>query len=206
MIEEVTAFIVRRSGSHYQMLLLNHPPGGYQIPAGTVQEGETAADAAMRQAYHIAGLSQLTIHTYLGSAQNWLPPERRLVTSQAEVYDSAAEGAGVQAHLSPGTVVQVLGSSKKRVRVVYAGGGTDAVPYQEGWVDEDMLTDSRRRSFFRLACGPCAADEWTAQVDGESLSASWAPLSELPPLPYDQAEWLSFLDLPFQIHQPPAGE
>ena len=45
-VEKVTAFITRRVDDGCELLLFEHPVGGVQIPAGTVEPGE-AHDVAV---------------------------------------------------------------------------------------------------------------------------------------------------------------
>ena len=41
VVEKVTAFIIRERAGERQLLLFEHPNAGVQIPAGTVEEGES---------------------------------------------------------------------------------------------------------------------------------------------------------------------
>ena len=52
-IEKVTAFVTRRHASGDELLLLQHPHAGIQIPADTVEP----CDAVLRQASEETGLS-----------------------------------------------------------------------------------------------------------------------------------------------------
>ena len=49
IIEKVTALITRQIKEGRQLLLLEHPYAGIQIPAGTVEAGETPEQAAVRE-------------------------------------------------------------------------------------------------------------------------------------------------------------
>src|SRR5690348_52483 len=52
-----------------QLLVFSHPfepEAGIQVPAGTVEEGEHPADAAMREAFEETGLHNLVLLTFLG--------------------------------------------------------------------------------------------------------------------------------------------
>lgn len=54
---KVTSFIVRNISGHFEVLLLRHPHAGIQFPAGTVDEGEDTATAAIREADEETGLT-----------------------------------------------------------------------------------------------------------------------------------------------------
>jgi 8-oxo-dGTP diphosphatase len=44
----------------------HHPEAGIQVPAGTVEEGESPKDAVLREAREETGLDELEIRSYLG--------------------------------------------------------------------------------------------------------------------------------------------
>ncbi len=52
-----------------KLLVFRHtryPEAGIQVPAGTVEEGESLADAVLREAHEETGLDSLEIRSYLG--------------------------------------------------------------------------------------------------------------------------------------------
>ena len=49
VIEKVTAFVTRQWEGERQLLLFKHPYAGVQIPAGTVEVGESPEQAALRE-------------------------------------------------------------------------------------------------------------------------------------------------------------
>jgi 8-oxo-dGTP diphosphatase len=44
----------------------HHPEAGIQVPAGTVEEGESPIDAVLREAREETGLDELEVRSYLG--------------------------------------------------------------------------------------------------------------------------------------------
>ncbi|MBU1880260.1 MAG: NUDIX domain-containing protein, partial [Chloroflexi bacterium] len=65
-----------------ELLLFQHPYAGVQVPAGTVEDGETPAQAALREAAEETGLalSDLSTGRYLGSEDEHLPADQRVTT------------------------------------------------------------------------------------------------------------------------------
>lgn len=64
-LEKVTAVITRRRHEMDELLLIRHPYAGLQLPAGTVEPGEEAAAAVVREAREETGL-ETEIAAYLG--------------------------------------------------------------------------------------------------------------------------------------------
>ncbi|MCP5097606.1 MAG: NUDIX domain-containing protein, partial [Chloroflexi bacterium] len=48
-VYKVTAFITRRVANETQLLVFQHPTAGIQLPAGTVETGELAETAVLRE-------------------------------------------------------------------------------------------------------------------------------------------------------------
>jgi len=82
MIHKVTALITRPSPAGPELLLFQHPYAGVQIPAGTVEDGETPAPAALREAAEETrlALADLSLCRYLGSEDERLPADQRVTT------------------------------------------------------------------------------------------------------------------------------
>jgi ADP-ribose pyrophosphatase YjhB (NUDIX family) len=66
IIEKVTAFITHESTNGRDLLLFKHPNAGVQIPAGTVEDGETPKEAILREIAEEPGLKSLSVGQYLG--------------------------------------------------------------------------------------------------------------------------------------------
>jgi 8-oxo-dGTP pyrophosphatase MutT (NUDIX family) len=65
VITKVFAYITHQN----RLLVFRHvdfPEAGIQVPAGTVRDNEDLATAVLREAQEETGLTELTIHTYLG--------------------------------------------------------------------------------------------------------------------------------------------
>jgi len=65
MIRKVVAYITQGD----QLLVFSHPhhpEAGIQVPAGTVEEGESPREAVLREAREETGLDGLEIRSYLG--------------------------------------------------------------------------------------------------------------------------------------------
>ena len=69
--------VIRRKAFAYitqghRLLVFTHPDApeaGTQVPAGTIEHGETPEDAALREAREETGLSLLTVVRFLGTSR-----------------------------------------------------------------------------------------------------------------------------------------
>jgi 8-oxo-dGTP diphosphatase len=65
MVHKVVAYIT----DGHRLLVFSHPhhpEAGIQVPAGTVEEGESPTEAVLREAREETGLDDLEIRSYLG--------------------------------------------------------------------------------------------------------------------------------------------
>jgi 8-oxo-dGTP pyrophosphatase MutT (NUDIX family) len=199
IIEKVTAFITREREGERQLLLFEHPNAGVQIPAGTVEEGESPEQAVLREAAEETGLTGFSTLRYLGCVERELPEGQRIIAGSTKVH-THPEALGVNwAFLRRGIPVTLTGRR---------GGGFVQVTYEEfdrvpdpqyvtmcitGWVPDEVLADTLRRHIFLLAFDGQTDERWTVSVDDYAFSLFWAPLASLPEIVHPQDEWLEFL-------------
>jgi 8-oxo-dGTP diphosphatase len=81
MVEKVLAYITRWGSNGLELLVFEHvdaPEAGIQVPAGTVEEGETPAEAVLREAEEEVGLTGLTVERYIGAFPYFHPYRQEL--------------------------------------------------------------------------------------------------------------------------------
>ncbi len=89
VLEKVTAFVTRSGPTGQELLLFRHPHAGIQLPAGTVEEGETPEQAVLREAMEETGLSNLRLGSLLGRHEQALPENFHAVLRSTTVYSRA---------------------------------------------------------------------------------------------------------------------
>ena len=155
IIEKVTAFVIRSSAQSEELLLFQHPYAGIQIPAGTVEVGETPEAAAVREAQEETNLQHFTQVHYLGCLEEELSDEQRVLLETVPVHDRPDAQSMSRAQLRKGLTVALQRQSDEFAQVTYQE--FDQVPNHQyislqitGWVLHTSLATHRRRSFYRL--------------------------------------------------------
>jgi len=197
VIEKVTAFVTRTTERGRELLLLEHPFAGIQIPAGTVED-ETPEEAALREVAEETGIDSATIASYLGCHDVSLPEGQRIIVAPTRVYARPDPTSFDWAYLRKGILVAVNRRVSGFAQITYEE--PDRVPDPQfitmsitGWVPDGALADTVVRHFFQLEyCGHSKA-RWTVVADNHRFTLFWAPLSDLPEIITPQDEWLVFL-------------
>ncbi|MBI5302308.1 MAG: NUDIX domain-containing protein [Chloroflexi bacterium] len=195
-LDKVTAFITRHDGD--EVLLFEHPYAGIQIPAGTVEEGEPFAQAALREAREESGLNELHVCAFLDTQETRLPDHLPFIarTTRAYARPDAASFNWVQ--FRRGIQVTAQRRANGFTQVTYQESDDTLNPqyitfHITAWVADDALADTLRRHFFHLEFRGASPDRWRVQTDNHMFTPFWARCDALPPINPPQDAWLDFL-------------
>ncbi|HEY6040637.1 MAG TPA: NUDIX domain-containing protein [Anaerolineae bacterium] len=196
LIEKVTAFVTRRSDRGSELLLFEHPYGGIQIPAGTVEVGEALELAVLREAREETGLENLEIRQSLGAREETFGSNECVIALPATVYARPDASSFDWARLPRGAMVARLREEKEFVQVSYVEWDKYLAPsfvtmQITGWVQEDLLAYSASRHFYVLECLSSTDARWSVDTDNHRFSCFWSPVDNLPVLIPFQEAWLS---------------
>ena len=197
-VEKVTAFITRGVGVARELLVFAHPTAGIQVPAGTIEPGERAEAAVLRETLEESGLEAVRIVAALGTRATELPPGRGIVTSTAPIYERPELDAPTAA-LVPlrGWPIAVEGTDEGGwTRVVYEDEDINVTPTRllerhAGWMPSGCVGARVVRHFYHLALTAPAAERWEHLAEGRHLFRFfWTPLIPRPRLVAAQDSWL----------------
>ncbi len=198
VIEKVTAFVTRSSRNGRELLLFEHPFAGIQIPAGTVEAGESPEVAAIREVREETRLEVNFTERFLGAEEERLPESQRVIATPTRVYARPDVTSFDWAYVRRGITVVVVRRAGTWLQITYEE--FDRVPDPQyvtlcitGWVPAAVLADLRRRYFFHFECGECSGNSWTVHSDNHDFVLFWAPLAALPTIIPPQDRWLAFL-------------
>jgi 8-oxo-dGTP diphosphatase len=90
------AFIYLTRGTRELLLLAHpeHPEAGLQVPAGTIEAGESPEQAAIRELTEETGLDAFHIHAFLGEATYDMRPFGKPELHQRFFHHAVFEGIG----------------------------------------------------------------------------------------------------------------
>jgi 8-oxo-dGTP pyrophosphatase MutT (NUDIX family) len=198
LIEKVTAFVLRPSPGGPELLLFRHATAGVQIPAGTVEPGESLADALRREIAEETGLQEVESWRLVGEAKDPLPEGTRIVAEATRVYARPDLISFDWASFPRGAVVSLQREANGFCQVLWRE--WDRWPDPQylsmsilGWVPEHTLVARQMRHFFVCEFGGETPEQWTVEVDNSRFLLFWAPLAALPPIISPQSAWLDFL-------------
>lgn len=197
-VEKVTAFVTCGSGDELRLLLFEHPSAGIQIPAGTVEEGETPEEAARREVAEETGLVALPSHRYLDAARRRLSDEERIICKPTKVYARPNETSFDWAYLRTGIRVIISRTQGGFSQVTYREHDREPQPRFEtmritGWVPDSALAADLVRHFYLFSLPDCTSDRWSVFADHHTFVPFWAPIAALPQIISPQDQWLEIL-------------
>ena len=203
VIGKVTAFITRESVGGYDLLLFEHPNAGIQVPAGTMEAGETPEEAVLREAREETGLSSFSVRCHLGCAETRLLEGQRAIVEPTTVYARPDTKSFDWARFRKGILVTLTGRQADGfTQVTFEEFDRDPDPQYvtmciTGWVPDAVLTNTVKRHFFLLEFHGHSEERWEVHSDCHLFSPFWAPLTNLPEIIHPQNKWLKFLHKEF---------
>ncbi len=171
-IGKVTAFITRETDSGRQLLVFRHPSAGIQLPAGTMERGETPEIAVLREAHEETGLTDVEIAAHLGTMVERMDGWHLL--TDPYTFDSGVK-------LTRGWPVHVISGEGENDYVCYEfqhdSDGFHDDPAKTGWLPRRLLTTRVRRHLLHLITTAPTLERWTNYEDDEHIFALyWAAL------------------------------
>ena len=198
-IDKVTAFVTQKRPFAPHLLLFQHPTAGIQLPAGTVEPGESPQTAVVRETIEETQVTNLTVRLQLAFSENDLQPGERVLNQTVRARSQPDPDSLPFAYeMSRGMVVVPTGRQENGFLHIrheeYDRLPNPTMIYQlvDGWIPETAVSPLRRRFYFWLTCADITEDSWSVVSDGgREFRPFWAPLNNLPPLVPPQAGWLT---------------
>jgi 8-oxo-dGTP pyrophosphatase MutT (NUDIX family) len=196
-VEKVSAFVTKDGELGPELLVFRHPLAGIQVPAGTVEFGETPEQAVIREVAEESGIKQSKVLSMLSEMIEPLPDGQKVVRRMTKIFDSPdndASSAGGYC-LSRGNPVYVTGEAGDFSEIVCEVLDMNqdppvSVPEVRGYVRTSILGSEVKRYLYHLASFEQTAATWSIFVDGHKFQLFWSALSSQTRLHPYQDPWL----------------
>jgi ADP-ribose pyrophosphatase YjhB (NUDIX family) len=212
-VHKVAALVTRGTGPERELLVFRHPSASLQLPAGTVEIGESVEAASLREVWEETGLSEVVIVDRLATLAEEMGPDGRMIMTagvrlRVEPTDAAP---WVELHVGAGVIVSALGRGLKvrqmrdgagyLVKDGFAQIGYDSFDIRGphdwvlrettvGWVPLTAITADVRRHLFHMKTTAPTPDRWVHHGDVPGCELYWTRLTQDPGLIKNQALWL----------------
>jgi len=196
-IQKVTAFVTRMVVEKAELLLMEHPTAGIQLPAGTVELGETLEAAVLREVVEETGLETVRIVGELGQITAELPENEGILTRVTKLFDAPVSDASSVGGfgLRRGSPVKIVGIIDTFAEITCDPLDLSQTPPVRvngvhGFVRRSLLAGTAERHLFHLELTQAAPKQLPSDTDGVTFSSFWAPLVPMPALHPAQQNWL----------------
>lgn len=202
---KVTAFVTRDSERGRELLVFRHPTSGVQLPAGTIEPGETPETAVLRELEEETGVKDVEIVRSLG-VMTMADEEIGLDTSEYFLLRNVSRmrypgepDVPRWRRIRRGQRVHVVAQEGDYVKIHYyqfrliGGGDFDVLRCAVGWIDADALTTELERHLFHLRLTAPTPETWQKRADHQHVfSMYWVPMNGDPMLVKGLRRWLTW--------------
>jgi 8-oxo-dGTP pyrophosphatase MutT (NUDIX family) len=196
IIQKVTAFVTRDGAVGRELLVFRHPYAGIQLPAGTVDEGESPELAVRREIEEETGLTRISIAAYLGKQTQVMHDGQRIMFRDTLLQSTPqADATLTRSRLRRGWTVETGAAYNGFVKVAWKEIDAESarvVNALVGWAPEAALTDTVERHFYHVRALGETREQWEQMADhGYIFSLYWVMLETVQLQPA-QHGWLQF--------------
>jgi 8-oxo-dGTP pyrophosphatase MutT (NUDIX family) len=200
---KVTAFVTREKEHGRELLVFRHPTAGVQLPAGTIEPGETPEQAVLRELGEETGINQVEIVRSLGmmtmdDEEIGLDSDEYLLLRDVRRMRYPGEPDVPRwRRIRRGQRVHIVGQEGDYVKINYYqfklinSMDFDVLRCVAGWIEADALTKDLERHLFHLRPTAPTPEQWEKRADHHHIfSMYWVPLTKDPTLVRGLRKWL----------------
>lgn len=199
IMRKVTGFVTRkRVNQMTELLVFQHPTAGVQLPAGTVEQGESWTHAVLREVAEETGLTEVCLVGILGSTDRILANGARAVMQPTTLLSGPrTDATPLNWTLGRGSPCRLVSEADDFAEVVYEETNLNVIPNKvrirlSGWVPTNVLTERVERHFYHLELTGTAPERWVQEAE-RLFECYWTPLVPKPVLNASQKEWIDLV-------------
>lgn len=197
-VGKVTAYITRRRYDATELLVFRHPYAGVQLPAGTIELGESVEEALWREVREETGLHDVQLIRHLRTELYTAPADQRIIVRGTKIFDAPTfDASGTGFHLKRGLWVRYLGPAEGNFahiayeEVDHHSDQPGFLVYEAGYVRNSVLGTGTERHHFHLTTTAETPESWPVTTDNHTFQLYWTPLIPRPRLIGQQDDWLA---------------
>jgi 8-oxo-dGTP pyrophosphatase MutT (NUDIX family) len=179
--------VTRGFGPVAELCVFWHAGSGIQVSAGSIEDGETFEEGALREAFEETALRDLELVAYLGATTYDLTGDwstlRRRVELRATPHADAEKTAWTLVRNHNVIVRERVPGFARVCPIPPPEPDSTPVVTFDGWVAAEDLYSVQERRFFHLRAPLDSPDKWRTLENGEhDLHLYWVPLAPKPTL------------------------
>lgn len=190
---KVTALVTSRDS----LLLIKHPFVGFELPAGTVEEGEEPLASAIREVKEETSVEIVKLAKELGVMDIDLPEGKASLLSTSTIFSRPDDTSFGWATIPRSAWVSILRKNDEWTQINYSE--PDCLPSKNydtysltGWIQSEKLAFKQKRHFYHFVSNDMNDKKWSVFSDCHTFEVGWHRLESLPALAPPQDEWLAF--------------
>lgn len=204
ILEKVVAFILRERNGRQEILVFDHPTAGTQIPAGTVEEGESLEAAVLRETKEETGFTGSIVRPLASPTFDPLGADRVIALKKVTLRQNPAPDADPIPSLwsggrgMPFNRVEAKAPQNRFIYVARREIDHNQTPPKliqefQCWSPAKLVTRQQRRHYFQIRLHENdTPEQWIIEGDYQHhWRLYWTPLEPRPQLMGWQNDWLA---------------
>jgi 8-oxo-dGTP pyrophosphatase MutT (NUDIX family) len=196
MLEKVACFATRAGREAVELLTIRHPTAGTQVPAGTVENGETPQQAAAREFFEETKRVAVSVRKLSTLITELESPMGVLVSTPMHRDSQVQTGPPGGTFLRKGLPITILDRKAGELLVRYEERDYNVAPPSiissvAGWVPVSAVSTTIVRYLCQVSVAPSEdASRWKVIADNQTWSLEWTPIDDGLHLFGEQQTWL----------------
>ena len=197
-MQKITIFILRNMKK--EILVFRHEDSSIQIPAGTIEEGESIIESAIREMYEETGINRNEIENIeeLDTKLNELLEHEVIIEKESNIFSRSREDSINWIKIRKGITVNKIREQTGYSLIEYREWNNeiekDYFTYEIcGWINSDNISHNKIRNFVVINV-KTEKEIWNTFSDCHTFNHYFVNTKEIPKLLPNQERWKTVLN------------